>query len=156
MRKAALIVALIAIGVLVTPFCLQALDLFTWSRINCREEYLDINSGRMRIQRWYWYLLLSDHTQETAISRFAPNAADHDFQPVNTFSFLKPISPHYHFHGVDAQFKLIEDYWESNDVADSERREHVKKLMEIWRTRRGSVAAYDYIWSLSENGGNGT
>ena len=150
LRRVIVATVIVVLGFLATPFALQAFGFFTWSRINCHEESIDIYSGRFLVQRWYWYRLVSDCTVDTSISKLAPDNDQSEFVPVNTFSFLNAISPHYHFHGVEAQIHLLEKHWETNQVPEAERRVHVAGLLDLWQSGAPKIAAVEYIWGLSE------
>jgi hypothetical protein len=145
-----LVICVVGSGVLFAtlPFLIQAVGFLPWSRINCREEYVDIYSGRMRVQRWYWYRLVSETTTETPLSRLAPAIEKVQFAPVNTFSFRLDYSPHFGYHAAYYQIMLINRHWEATATPVETRRVQVQAVLKAWQNGSGDSLAYDYLESI--------
>ncbi len=63
--------------------------LFQWSRLNCRYEDVDINTGRIRYTRYLLFCPLGSRIEETWLSRASQESSDSpDWHRVNTFSRL--------------------------------------------------------------------
>ena len=141
-------VALGFIAFLAFPLVAQSFGFFTWSQINCTEEFVDIFSGDVRTERWYWYRLISADNRESEISGFAPPTDREKFVCVNTFSFRAHHSPHYGYHAAFYQTSILVKHWENIAAPDEVRRQHTAGLLAAWQAGNGDVAAYAYLDSI--------
>ena len=122
---------------------------FQWSRLNCWNDYIDINSGRIR---HVWYLLyykVADHTEDTCLSRIHNEQTwSPDWRCVNTFSPFVHYSPHYKYHSAIYQMNLIDsaekmiqfDFEAQQKVADT--------LLYLWQKTGSDYGANQYVQDI--------
>jgi len=85
-----------------------------WSRINCIHEDTDIRAGRVRFQRYIFFIKVTNHTKKTDISKmwekYFGEYPDPLWRRVNTFwGFdVGGSSPHHAYHGALAAARMIE------------------------------------------------
>ena len=80
-------------------------DLYPWSQFNCTQNYVDVNTGRMRSVRFICFLKVYAAEQETEYSKlwksFFGNYPEADWQRESTLQGFWPhMSPHYAYLGV--------------------------------------------------------
>jgi len=91
-------IAIVSIGIIYS-------SLYPWSKFNCTQNYVDVNSGRLRSVRFICFLKVYDMVQETEYSKlwksFSGNYPKADWQPESTLQGFWPrLSPHYAYLGV--------------------------------------------------------
>ena len=120
-----------------------------WSALNCRHEDLDINTGRIRHQRFLLGLRVKDRIEESAISRAVQvTEVPPDWRRVNTVSPLVRYSPHYRLHGGIAQIRYLEMIWEMGSFTPSERSESARTVLRLWKTSGCVSGADSYLNDL--------
>lgn len=125
-----------------------------WTGLNCRDEEINIQTGKARYTRKFWFVPLYIKTQDTAFSFAlggekidAPSRKISEWQTVNTFSPGTENSPHYVFHGAfgDAWMleKLRDEYW----LPPSEIKDLARQTLITWQTKgsRSSLLIYDRL-----------
>ncbi len=90
-----------------------------WSRMNCRIDYVDIHSGRLRQERYLWWVPVYAREAETDFSRkLFPdgNYPEPDWRIDSCYDPYLRHSPHYAHHGT---LWLLRQF-ENNDPALTE------------------------------------
>lgn len=149
-RKSRWHVWILALGTIALLIAVSGV--FTWSPINCWHEDIDIRSGRIR---YTWYLLfvcIHDRVASTPASEALDpedfDAAVPEWHRVNTFSPGTRHSPHYRYHGANAQIKTLKMIWGAREFTPAARRQSVLRLLSAWQRGESYFAARDYINSL--------
>ena len=126
--------------------------LITWSPLNCRHEEIDINSGRIRAQRFLAGVCVSEQVTESPVSLEMSDAAVRpDWRRVNTFSPLVGHSPHYSFHSAIHQTRKLQIIWELSDFSPDERRESCHEILKQWQAGRSDASAEEYLATLANS-----
>lgn len=128
--------------------------LFTWSRLNCWDEEIDILSGRMRYTRYLFYCRVSERVASTELSEaLRPTDFDPDapkWRKVNTFSPGVHHSPHYAYHAASAQTRTLVMYWRMGQFTPAARRESALRLLADYQRGKGYFVAEPYLRQLSD------
>ena len=139
---------------LALPFLLQLNGILPWSPINCWHYDVDINSGRIRYTRYFAFIMVSQHTEESALSRTLLPEDIKDSQPdwrrVFTFSPFYHNSPHYTFHSAINQIKQLETTWQIGKLTPAARRLSAKRVLELWQEGQSYHIADTYLHALSD------
>jgi hypothetical protein len=108
-----------------------------WSPVNCWTDSIDINSGRIRHQRFLLYRYTSDTTEDSALTR-ALDPADlagvtPEWHAVVTLSPGVRNSPHYAYHGAIYQIRELQIAWEVGQITPAAQRATAKHLLVLWK-----------------------
>jgi hypothetical protein len=123
--------------------------LVTWSPLNCRHEDIDINTGRIRHQRFLLGICVSEHVEDSPISRELGIAdAAPDWRRANTFSPCVGYSPHYVFHSGINQTRKLERIWQLAVFTPGARKQISLEVLRLWQTGQCDDAAKPYIDAL--------
>lgn len=116
------------------PFLFPLID--PWSEINCRKQWINIESGRARLERYIWFVKVSSHDEETALSNAlgASTAKDDAWRLVNTFGTWQGHSPHHGFHGALNQVNVFETIAKDREWSVEKKREVALAVTAHWRT----------------------
>jgi hypothetical protein len=135
---------LIGVVVLLIGVLISVSGVFPWSRLNCREEEVDINSGRPRYRHYLLYVCVKDRTGESWVSRALPeNKSLADWRPVNTFSPGVHYSPHYAFHSAIHHLRVLEGLDQMVPFEPDAKRKVAQHVIELWHDApRQDVGAY--------------
>jgi len=126
--------------------------LITWPPLNCRHEDIDINSGRIRTQRFLAGVCISERVTESPVSLEVPNAAVRpDWRRVNSFSPCVSHSPHHSFHAAINQTHELKIIWELSEFSPDERRESCHQLLKQWQAGRSDAGAEEYLATLANS-----
>ena len=121
-----------------------------WSTINCRHQDIDINTGRIRHQRYLVGICVSEHIEDSSISRqLQLSETAPDWRRVNTFSPLVGHSPHYIFHSGIAQTRKLEMIWQLAAFTPAAKKRASREVLRLWQTGQHDDAADDFIDALS-------
>lgn len=147
-----LFIAAMIVFVLVRAFVLPP----PWSRLNCWEYQMDINSGKEKYCRYFFYIKVKESPIETEFSRIlAAETKDNapDWHIVSCFSpGVTSHSPHYRFHGASSQRNILESLWSmfpGSFPEEKDKKESAEKLLELWQKTGSYYKAGDYLNSLS-------
>lgn len=145
----------IAVRLTVVPLILAAWviglgcwPLVVWSRLNCWTDSIDINSGRVRYQRYLLWACVGESIEETSFSRIA--AVDSDRKPaewhtVCTLSPMMHYSPHYNYHGAIFQIHSFEFLWNQLSFTPEAKRQVVQNVLALWQCHEGYFPVSDYF-----------
>ena len=121
-----------------------------WSPLNCRHEDIDINSGRIRHQRFLVGICISERIEDSVISRELQLAGvTPDWRRANTFSPLVGHSPHYIFHSGIHQTREVEMIWQLASFTPAARQKASQQVLRLWQTGQRDKAADAYLNALS-------
>ena len=122
-----------------------------WSPLNCRHEDIDINTGRIRHQRFLVGMCVRERFEETPISpQFDLSNVAPDWRRVNTFSPLVRHSPHYRFHSAIHQARELELIWQGTSFTPEAKKQACQDMLQLWQTSQSDYAAEGYIRALSD------
>jgi hypothetical protein len=111
------------ISLLLAPFVVPVFSL--WSRINCREQEIDVLSGLRRDTRYIYWIPIDRKVSETLISKALsaddPAKNSHRWEPVNTFGPYTRHSPHYIYHAAISQIRKLHLIWAEYDFGGVQR-----------------------------------
>jgi hypothetical protein len=109
-----------------------------WSHVNCWTDSIDINTGRIRHERFFLYCCVSDTTQDSPLTQALTPAdlagALPTWHPVVTLSPGVHHSPHYAFHGAIAQVRILQMYWELGQFSADAKHASARHLLACWKT----------------------
>lgn len=121
-----------------------------WSPLNCRHEDIDINTGRIRYQRFLVGICISERIEDSPISRQLQLAkTTPDWRRVNTFSPLVRHSPHYIFHSGIAQTRELEIIWQLAAFTPAAKQHASREVLRLWQSGQYDDAASDFLSALS-------
>ncbi|RMG33642.1 MAG: hypothetical protein D6725_15375 [Planctomycetota bacterium] len=121
---------------------------FPWAHLNCVQQDVDINSGRIRTVRFLFWMRLSERVRETWLSRAARARGAAEWRRVNTFSAGRGYSPHYLYHSAINQIKTLERLDELTRFTPAARAQISARVLELWQ-QGSDDAAEAYIRRLS-------
>jgi hypothetical protein len=133
-----------AIGLGCWPFLI-------WSPLNCTYEDIDINSGRVRHQRYLVGLRIHESIEETSLSRLvAADLGDNpgEWHRVNTFSPLVMHSPHHRYHGAVFQISWLDQMWGSVSFTPAAQRQMAQDVLSLWQSGEGYYPVNDYLLAV--------
>jgi hypothetical protein len=137
------------------PFFLSLIGLLPWSPINCWHYDVDIHSGRIRYTRYFAFIRISQHIDESALSRALQRdelqRAHPKWKRALTFSPGVHNSPHYVFHSAISQIRELELIWRLGEYTPSARRSSAKRLLELWQQGQSDDAAKQYLREIADN-----
>lgn len=148
MNRSTIIVAAILATLAVWAVGLGCWPFVQWSPLNCRHECVDINSGRVRHQRYLLWTCIYETVEETSLSRLvAGNTADKppDWRAVNTFSPLVSHSPHYHYHAAIVQISMLDMMWNSVPFTPAAKRQMAQDVLSLWQAGEGYFPVGEYL-----------
>ena len=150
MKSKVTILAVLLVLVVGWVVGLGCYPLVTWSSLNCRHEEIDINTGRIRHQRFLVGICVSERIEESPISREAAIAnVVPDWRRANTFSPCVGYSPHYIFHSTIVQTRKLELVWQLAAFTPAARKRTAQEVLRLWKTGERADAADGYIQALS-------
>ena len=146
--KKRLLLILLGIAVLLgAPFVVPIFSL--WSRINCRDQEVDVLSGLRKDTRYIYWIPVSREIVDTPISAARPNVSSTMIEPqwesVNTFGPYARHSPHYIYHGAFSQIRQLEMLWLEFEFDVAKRRDSAQGLLREWQTTHSDYSVNAYI-----------
>ena len=133
---------------------LSLFGLFPWSGVNCWQNDIDINSGRIRQTRYLLWVPVQSSVTDSALTRaVSPEATTDpraDWQPVVTLSPGLHYSPHYRFHGAIHQMQELEFSWEFGKMTQAAREKTARQVLRFWQQTGSYGRAAEYIQSVWE------
>jgi hypothetical protein len=127
---------------------------FPWTGINCLDEEINIQSGKARYTRKFWFVPIYIKTRDTAFSLAlggekidVPSRKRSVWQTVNTFSPGVENSPQYAFHGAFHEAWMLEKLRDEYGLPPSEIRDLARQTLISWQTKgaRPSLLIYDRL-----------
>jgi hypothetical protein len=129
------------------PFAVPMFSL--WSRINCREQEVDVHSGLRRDTRYIYWIPVSRKVTDTPLSAARSNVSSTRIEPqwesVNTFGPYTRHSPHYIYHAAFSQIRQLELLWTEFEFDVVKRRDSARGLRREWQTTHSDSSADAYI-----------
>lgn len=151
--RALLVVAAIPPALLFYLF-LSIFGLFPWSGINCWQDDIDLNRGRIRYTRYLLWLPVTRSEQDSSLTKALSSEdrteSSEDWQPVVTLSPGLHHSPHYRFHGAIHQIRELEISWEFGKMTPEARRETARQVLHLWHQTGDYFQAGKYIQAVWE------
>lgn len=124
--------------------------LIIWSPLNCRHDEIDINSGRIRTQRFLAGVCISERVTESPVSlEVANTTARPDWRRVNTFSPFVNHSPHYSFHAAINQARELKIIWKLSAYTPEARLKSCQELLQRWQAGNSDDGAAEFIRGLT-------
>jgi hypothetical protein len=142
-------------AVVATPVALLSLSLlglFPWSGVNCWENEVDIQSGRIRYTRYLLWLPIDQSIHNSALTE-ALSAEERtdthaEWHPVVTLSPRVHHSPHYRFHAALFQIRELELCWDYGKFTPAARRASGNRILQLWRETGSDSRAKEYIRAI--------
>ncbi|MBL7145652.1 MAG: hypothetical protein ISS76_15555 [Phycisphaerae bacterium] len=149
MKKNCIILLAFIILILIFPFIFSFIH--PWTNIQCRKEYIDINTGISRTQKYYWFLKYSDKTEPTYLSKLHGIASTENPQwhIVNTLSFGHGHSPHYIFHSAFGQIKNLKLLISLYNIKEKDSKAIARQIIELWKENRSDDKAGEYLHEIN-------
>jgi hypothetical protein len=130
------LIAVLVVLIILMPFFWGYLA--SPSKINCKVQEVNIQTGQLRCCRYFYYIKLSEAVRETAISECINEpVVFRDVKAwwrINAFGPFRNVSPYYIFHtivwGDNREFSLDG----RNKTAD-EKRKIAIKILQKWQNR---------------------
>jgi hypothetical protein len=156
------------VSVLVAPvllFAASLLGLFPWSPINCTHHDVDIQSGRLRLTRYIFWLRVHESFEDSALTKaLRPEdyaATKPEWRHAVTLSPGLRHSPHYIYHSAIAQIRQLELAWSLAEFTPAARRASAKRILQLWQQTGGDDGAKPYLraldnFALADNAGERT
>ena len=123
-----------------------------WSRINCREQEIDVLSGLRQDTRFIYWLPVSQKVSGTSLSKALSvnesEARDRRWNHVNSFGPYTRHSPHYIYHSAFSQIRNLEMIWDMFEVDAAERAATAKGLLREWQTTGTDSSADAYLQEI--------
>jgi len=146
--KTRILLILLGFAVLLgAPFVVPMFSL--WSRINCREQEVDVLSGLRRDTRYIYWVPVSRKVTDTPLSAARSNVSSTTIEPqwesVNTFGPYTRHSPHYIYHAAFSQIGQLELLWTEFEFDVVKRRDSAQGLLREWQTTHSDSSADAYI-----------
>ena len=155
--RLALTVTVVASLLVLLPFsysCITGLP----TKINCKSISIDIMSGRLLRERYFWWIRISNRIDETAVSHFCktcqPDRAE--WRVVCNYDPISRVSPHYFYHGSEYAISRIADAFNSADFTERARDQIVSGFLKFLQIDGNDHRASEYaeqIWRLGKGGG---
>ncbi|MEM7164426.1 MAG: hypothetical protein AAF581_03125 [Planctomycetota bacterium] len=133
----AAVIAILVVLPLIVPIYVP------WSAINCRYEDVNIVSGHARYSRSWWYIVVSERIEETALST-ALNSSLPDpsaWRRANLFDGRRPNSPHYRFHSALSQIQEFDMLTWAGNLDSQEKQKLAKQIIAAWQRHNGDAGA---------------
>jgi hypothetical protein len=132
-RQHLTICAILIAGLLV----LSASGAFPWSKLNCRNQEIDISSGRIRNTRHLFFCQIAATTEDSWLTRAMGGTNDTpDWRTVNTFSPGFTHSPHYQFHSAIHSIRVLEGTHDFIPIEADAQSLIAASLVHFWKTEK--------------------
>jgi len=125
-----------------------------WSRINCWTREIDINSGRTRYTRYWFWMVTRDEISTTWMSELLNGPVENaspNWHLVVTLSPGARHSPHYAFHGAIADLNTAQMVFERYDVPRERRLALAEAIRDSWKQTSSDFEAGRLITELFED-----
>ncbi len=149
MKKFSIILTSVIILILIFPFVF--LFIYPWTNIQCKKEFIDINTGTSRTQKYYWFLKYSDQTEPTYLSELLgidPVENPH-WRTVNTFSFRHRNSPHNSFHGAFSQISELKLMISLYNINEDDSKAIARQIIKFWKENQSIHKADEYLYEIN-------
>jgi hypothetical protein len=120
---------------LIAPFVVPVFS--QYSRINCRQQEVDVLSGFRRDTRYIYWVPVNRTISETplsgALAGCSRPTSKHQWEYVYTFGPYTRHSPHYIYHSAFSQIRQLQLIWNEFEFDAVERRESAQGLLRDWQ-----------------------
>ena len=122
-----------------------------WTKIQCMKQYIDINAGMIRTQRYYWFLKYSDKIEPSFLSDLlgADLAENPQWRIVNTLSFGRRYSPHYSFHSAAAQITHLKLMVSLHNIDEDDSKTIARQIIKLWKENTSDRKADEYLREIN-------
>lgn len=121
----------------------------SWSRINCREQEIDVLSGLRQDTRFIYWIPVSRKVSSTSLSKALSvnesETRERHWNHVNSFGPYTHHSPHYIYHSAFSQIKNLEIIWNMFEIDAAEREVTAKGLLHEWQITGTDSSADAYL-----------
>lgn len=122
-----------------------------WSRINCWTQEIDINSGRTRYTRYWFWKVTKQEISPTWMSQLL-NKTDENIAPnwhlVAAWSPGTRHSPHFAFHGAIADLDTAEKIFQLYNIPRERQIALAKAVRDSWNRTGNDAEAHGLITQL--------
>src|SRR5262245_32956245 len=129
-----------------------------WTKLNCTDQELDINSGRLRFSQYVLFCRVSQRIEDSPLSSALPpdtfSRGDAEWRHVNRFSPGVHHSPHFAFHSGIFQIRSLADAWEMQRLTPDLRQRTALHVLALWKHEGSDGLASAYINELVALEGN--
>jgi len=149
MKKSRSITLAAVCFILIFPFIFSITH--PWTKIQCKKQYIDINTGMIRTQRYYWFLKYSDTIEPSFLSELlgANSAENPQWRIVNTPSFGRRYSPHYSFHSAAAQITHLKLMVSLYNIDERDSRAIARQIIKLWKENSSDRKADEYLREIN-------
>ena len=119
--------------------------IFPWSRLNCWEVEVDINSGDRRDTRYLLFVPYYVDVQPTWLSQHRKEPRERlepSWQKVTTLSPGTHHSPHYRYHSAAVQLATLQTIEEVGGFATEDRSEVASHILKLWQDGKCRTARH--------------
>jgi hypothetical protein len=114
-------------------------------------EEIDINSARVRRQRYTLGLCIHESVEPSVLTRLA--GADlpekpADWRRVTTYCSRVRISPHYRYHSAVNQIRVLESIWGLRTFTPAAKRQVARDVLLLWQRGEGYGPVDHYLREL--------
>jgi hypothetical protein len=124
-----------------------------WTRLNCSDQELDINSGRLRFSRYVLFYRVYQRIEDSRLTKALPAdllRPEAEWYMVNRFSPGIHHSPHYIFHGGIHQIRTLETTWKMLNLSSDIRQRTASHVLALWNHAGNDSLAGYYISGLMD------
>jgi hypothetical protein len=151
-RRTFLRLLLLVIAIPPVILTLSLFGLFPWSGLNSWRYDIDINSGRIRYTRHFFWIEVTSSIRDSILTKaLSPEDLSGrllDWHPVTTLSPGQHYSPHHRFHGAIFQIRELESCWETGKMTPTARRVMARQVLQLWQENLSDHRAGDYIQAV--------
>jgi hypothetical protein len=126
-----------------------------WSKIYCKYEDVDINTGRIRYTRYLFYRKTSEEIEDSIITKTVgqfSTSVSPDWKRVNTFC-PGSVSPHYRYHGAITEIHMVDLILQSHDFSDEAKIYIAQTVLKQWKAKGGYSGIDRYLnelWNIAQ------
>ena len=112
---------------------------------------MDINTGMIRTQKYYWFLKFSDKTEPTYLSELLgiESVENPQWHIVNTFSFRYRHSPHYRFHSAFGQISRLKLMISLYNINEADSKVIARQIIKLWKESQFDNNADEYLHEIN-------
>ncbi len=124
-----------------------------WSKLNCWEYAVDIQSGRIRYTRYLFYATISQSVKDSSLTKLLrPETLNSppEWRIALTFSPNVRHSPHYAYHGAMNQIEELERIFRLDDFSPDAKRAIGEKLLNLWQTNINDKKVNRYLNTITK------
>jgi hypothetical protein len=146
-KKRATVVAALFVVLVIWVVGTGCWPLVTWST----HEDIDINSGRVRRQRYLVGLCIHESIEPSTLTRLVEGELGEkpaDWRRVTMYSSRVRVSPHYLYHGAVNQIRVLESIWDFRTFTPAAKRQAARDVLLLWQRGEGYWPVDYYLSEL--------